>query len=269
MIIEATDTRAPGAHRSLEQRLMWITRQRVFYAGLLGDAAQRVLGGHGVYLSPAGLPLEVCFDDAGGWQSGTLIVVPPGVPHRVRTRETLILHLLVEPESVDPAHLPEVLRRHGPVEAPAFAQAVRAAHARLLAAMGRGSFDDFDFDQLFFGAPLVPRALDARVREVVERIAADPAATLPAKIYAASVGLSFSRFLHLFKAETGTTFRAFRAWKRARSLLRQVRQTASMTEIALDAGYPDSTHFSHSIRQVYGLRPSDIFAGSRRLALYC
>ncbi|WP_309901090.1 hypothetical protein [Variovorax soli] len=38
--------------------------------------------------------------------------------------------------------------------------------------------------------------------------------------------------------------------------------------MALDTGYPDSTHFSHSIRQVYGLRPSDILAGSRRLAVH-
>ena len=85
---------------------------------------------------------------------------------------------------------------------------------------------------------------------------------------AASVHLSFSRFLHLFKQETGMAFRAFRAWKRARSLLRYVRQTATLTDIALEAGYPDSTHFSHSIRQVYGLKPSDILAGSRRLALH-
>jgi len=82
------------------------------------------------------------------------------------------------------------------------------------------------------------------------------------------VALSFSRFLHLFKQETGLTFRAFRAWKRARSLLRHVHQSTTLTDIALDTGYPDSTHFSHSIRQVYGLRPSDILAGSRRLAVH-
>ena len=38
--------------------------------------------------------------------------------------------------------------------------------------------------------------------------------------------------------------------------------------VALDVGYPDSTHFSHSIRQVYGLTPKSIFAGCRKLALY-
>lgn len=45
-------------------------------------------------------------------------------------------------------------------------------------------------------------------------------------------------------------------------------QSSNLTDIALDAGYPDSTHFSHSIRQVYGLTPKSIFAGCRKLALY-
>ena len=48
----------------------------------------------------------------------------------------------------------------------------------------------------------------------------------------------------------------------------EVPADASLTDIALTAGYPDSTHFSHSIRQFYGLKPSDILAGSRRIALH-
>ncbi|HEY1229584.1 MAG TPA: AraC family transcriptional regulator, partial [Ramlibacter sp.] len=103
---------------------------------------------------------------------------------------------------------------------------------------------------------------------VIERLNADPAQSASAQECAGWVHLSFSRFLHLFKDEVGLPFRSFRAWKRARSLLRHVRQSSTLTDIALDAGYPDATHFSHSIRQVYGLRPSEILAGSRRLALH-
>ena len=62
------------------------------------------------------------------------------------------------------------------------------------------------------------------------------------------------------------TFRCFRAWKRARSFLSYVK-LPNLTEVALQIGYPDSTHFSHSIRNVYGLTPTDIRAGSRRLAI--
>ena len=80
--------------------------------------------------------------------------------------------------------------------------------------------------------------------------------------------LSFSRFLHLFKQEIGVPFRSFRTWKRARSLLHYINRDSNLAHAALDTGYPDSTHFSHSIRQVYGLKPKDIFAGSRRLEIH-
>jgi AraC-like DNA-binding protein len=248
---------------------MWLTPHRVFYAGLLGAAAERTMGGHGVYVSPAGAPPNRIRIGGGAWMTGEFIVVPPHVLHQVESAHPLIFNLLIESESVDPARMPAFLQHCGPVEAPAFVQRVRGAHAHLLAASARGmSFEGFDFDAMFFGEALAPRALDARIRKVADAINADPATPMSAEECAASVHLSFSRFLHLFKQETGMAFRAFRAWKRARSLLRYVQQGSTLTDIALDTGYPDSTHFSHSIRQVYGLKPSDIVAGSRRLALH-
>jgi AraC-like DNA-binding protein len=259
-------TRGAGGR---SERILWLTGQRVFYAGLLGAASQRSLGGWGIYLSPAAamgpVRIRIGSDD---WQGGELVVVPPQVPHQVATEHRLILNLLIEPESVDPARLPRVLQGSGPVDEPAFVARVRAAYGRLCEASGREGFAGFDFDTLFFGQPLAPRRIDVRIREIVDLINADPAAATSAEACAAAVQLSFSRFLHLFKQETGMPFRAFRAWKRARSLLRHVRQSASLTDIALDTGYPDSTHFSHSIRQVYGLCPRDIVAGSRRLAIH-
>ena len=122
-------------------------------------------------------------------------------------------------------------------------------------------------DAFIFGQALAPRALDARIAAALQTIRHDPAAPITAMECAAQAGLSFSRFLHLFKQQTDTSFRNLRAWKRARSLLLHVTRDANLVNVALETGYPDSTHFSHTIRQVYGLRPRDIFAGSRRLTV--
>jgi AraC-like DNA-binding protein len=64
------------------------------------------------------------------------------------------------------------------------------------------------------------------------------------------------------------SFRAFRAWKRARHLLHFVNEDINLAHLAQDIGYPDSTHFSHSIRRFYGLQPRAIFSGSRDLAIW-
>ena len=61
----------------------------------------------------------------------------------------------------------------------------------------------------------------------------DPAQLTTAQDCAAQVGLSFSRFLHLFKAEVGTPFRSFRTWKRARSLLHYVNREANLARVTL------------------------------------
>lgn len=248
-------------------KIMILGPDRVAYVGLLGAPGVRELGCLTVY-SALGRPITVCGSD-GNWQLADLAVVPPYTPHRVATPERLIGVMMIEPESLDPARLPEVLTASvaSAVDHP-MGERIRDAFLRLSRGEWGSALTSGDLDLLFFGRMLERRKLDPRIAEVVDRIVRQPQAPLPAEEGARLTGLSFSRFLHLFRAEVGATFRGFRAWKRARSFLRYANGAPSLTDVALEIGYPDSTHFSHSIRQVYGLRPKDIFAGSRDLAIY-
>ena len=261
-------------------RVMWLNNDRVFYAGLLGAVGVRTMGGWLVYAS-LGAPLRIALEDAPAnvaaadspWQVAQLAVVPPWVPHRVACDERLICSLTIEPETVDEAALPAWLRQHAgavPASHPAHQQMLQrlgAAHAWLSGPGCTGDWQTACFDRALFGQVLVPRRIDPRIAGVLEAMRNDPALLTTAQACAGQVGLSFSRFLHLFKAEVGTPFRSLRTWKRARSLLHHVTRDASLVHVALDTGYPDSTHFSHSIRQVYGLKPRDLFAGSRQLTV--
>jgi AraC-like DNA-binding protein len=101
----------------------------------------------------------------------------------------------------------------------------------------------------------------------VSRFQAKPSSSISGEDCANDVRLSLSRFLHLFKDETSMNFKTFRAWKRGRNILHHVNVERNLAHFALDAGYPDSTHFSHSLRRIYGLQPSAIFSGSRRLQI--
>lgn len=252
--------------RRSSDRLMWITPDRVFYVGLLGAPSVRAMGAVIAYVAVEG-SISVSID-GGGWQTGQMAVVPAYVPHQVMSQARLINAIKLEGETVDAAALPEPLRGSGMVEAPGFVERIRACQRDLCAKGREVDLMALDFDQLFFGSALAPRPIDRRIQAVIDTIKRHPSAPASAEDCAETAHLSFSRFLHLFKQEVGVPFRSFRTWKRARSLLHYVNRDSNLAHVALDTGYPDSTHFSHSIRQVYGLKPKDIFAGSRRLTIH-
>ena len=216
-----------------DQALMWITPDRVFYHGLLGAPSVRSMGAVMVYVAVSGhIRIQM---DGGDWQTTELAVVPPYVPHQVWAEDRCISVLQIEAESVSLQQLPDWLQTRGALADPERVAALREKQQHL--------------------------------SQLSRRL--DPTASLLAQDHAAMANLSFSRFLHLFKQEVGAPFRSFRTWKRARNVLHHVvRHDANLLDVALDAGYPDSTHFSHSIRQIYGLKPSDMFAGSRRLSVH-
>ncbi len=247
------------------ERVMWITPDRVFYVGLLGVPSTRNIGAISLYIgldSPVSISI-----DGGEWQAGRMAVVQPYTNHRVACDARHIALIQVEPETVDVANLPSLLRHaSGLADDEAFVARVRQCHKALVSDQSRRTASMAEFDALVFGERLPTRTMDSRIVQVLECIRNNPSGQALAKDCAEQVHLSFSRFLHLFKSEVGNSFRSFRTWKRARSLLHYVVDTStSLTDVALGAGYPDSTHFSHSIRQVYGLKPRDIFAGSRKL----
>jgi AraC-like DNA-binding protein len=250
---------------SSTDRMMWVTPERVFYAGLLGAPVRHTKGSLTVCVAIEA-PLHVRMD-GGDWQTTEVAVIPPYAPCELRCEGRHVLALLIEPETVDLAQLPAMLHARGAVHAPELAERARSGHAWLLAHGGTADLQPDEWDRLFFGQRLKPRPLDARIATVLDTLKADPSAPCTAQACASEVGLSFSRFLHLFKQETGAPFRSVRTWKRARSLLHHVHSDDRLVSVALDIGYPDSTHFSHSIRQTYGLKPRDIFAGSRKLRI--
>lgn len=251
---------------SSADRLMWITPDRVFYAGLLGNPSAHVRGAMVIYVALEDL-IHVNVAQ-GGWHTSEVAVVQPYVPHQVACDARHVVALYIEPETVDIARLPGRLATgNGVIDAPEFSAHVRGCHARMIRSGRDFDLRPEDFDPMFFGRNLPRRNIDPRIAQVLDRIKRDPSAPASAEECANMVKLSFSRFLHLFKAEVGVPFRSFRTWRRARSLLHYVNQSRNLAQVALEIGYPDSTHFSHSIRQSYGLKPRDIFAGSRKLRL--
>ena len=264
--VDVTADLSSGRHnKSNPDRLgMIITPERVVYRGLLGAPSCRALGSLTVYVAQQ-TPFEIRREN-GSTERGLLAVAPPNSPHEIRSADRVIGVILIEPEC---ATIADVLPVTGTTTA-----SRNAEYAYLHRAFMQWRENDpqieptkDDVDRFFFGRVIAPLRLDERIERVVRRIRAQPCDQFLARDCARLTGLSFSRFVHLFKDEIGMTFRAFCAWKRARAVLPHVTSPGNLTDLAFRTGYPDSTHFSHSMRRIYGLRPKDILSGSRQLAL--
>lgn len=75
--------------------------------------------------------------------------------------------------------------------------------------------------------------------------------------------LSESRFLHVFKDETGIAWRPALAWRRAIVALEYAQAGESLTTAAQMAGYSDSAHLSRQFKATFGLSPSLVLKNSR------
>lgn len=245
--------------------LLCMNADRVFYLGLLGSPHERVLGALTLYASRSG-ELELLVDGR-VTQRGELLIVPPYLAHRIQAEDKQIFCLLIEPEYLDQSRLPAQLQPHGPRQAQAAVVECMREAAQQLAATLSKPLSNQAFDLLLLGVELPSRTLQPRLETVLGLLRGEPTASLSAADCAALCQLSPSRFMHLFSTTVGSSFRHLRTWKRARNLLALVQSPQSLTDIALELGYADASYFSNSIRQITGLRPKDIIAGSRRLKL--
>ncbi|MDN5938163.1 MAG: AraC family transcriptional regulator [Salinisphaera sp.] len=242
---------------SPSDRVMWVTPSRIAYRGLFGRPDTRRFGAWFFYVG-LDKPFVLSLDSQPATQRW-IALVPPYTPHRVATADRSLGQVLLESETIGAQKQLRAL-----IEGPARARQTRR---RILEGFDRAVPEPEAFDAHFFGVTLAKRAIDPRIARIIETLGAAQDGDLSAKEWAAHLGVTASHFTHLFTDQAGCAFRRIRAWKRARSLLPIVDSQASLVDIALDIGYADSTHFSHAIRQHFGYKPSDIFAGSRRLSV--
>lgn len=247
--------------------LLYLSPERVLYRGPLGHPRTRTMGATAWYLSMHNT-LSLTCSDGQAWRQARALCVPAGVSHQVDVSHGQVMCYLVEQGFSDTS----IVGTKGPFavagDGMGWDRVATLSASDLRAWREAGRQADVELDRLVFGQALPGRAPDPRIADVVLRISMDPALSWLAADAALHCGLSASRFMHVFKAEVGVGWRAFRAWKRARALLARVHTEENLTQLALSLGYPDGTHFSHAIRQITGLRPSDIIAGSRDLSVW-
>jgi len=103
---------------------------------------------------------------------------------------------------------------------------------------------------------------DWRIASVVDGLLSSPALEADTATLAEHAGLSVSRFQHLFKETTGVTVRRFRLWARMRCAIAMAVAGATFTHAALEAGFSSPAHFSTAFREMFGMAPTQLLAGT-------
>ena len=113
---------------------------------------------------------------------------------------------------------------------------------------------------LSLAAPASPRPMDPRIAETVRRVGADSAASPSACRLAADVGLSESRFLHLFRREAGTSLRRYRLWVRLLRAGTAIGAGRNLTDAAAEAGFASPSHLADRFKSTFGLTATQLLA---------
>ncbi|PCJ36891.1 MAG: hypothetical protein COA75_06475 [Cellvibrionales bacterium] len=102
-------------------------------------------------------------------------------------------------------------------------------------------------------------AMDSRIEKAMSSISLTPDSDLSQAQFAAALGLSQSRFRHLFREQSNIPFRRYRLWRRIISAMEALHNDNNITQAAMTAGFSDSAHFNRCFRQAFGLNPSRLF----------
>ena len=102
-------------------------------------------------------------------------------------------------------------------------------------------------------------AMDPRIEKTMSSIRLTPDSDRSQAQFAAALGLSQSRFRHLFREQSAIPFRRYRLWRRIISAMEALQNESNITQAAMTAGFSDSAHFNRCFRQAFGLNPSRLF----------
>ncbi|MGV0814283.1 AraC family transcriptional regulator [Mycolicibacterium boenickei] len=118
---------------------------------------------------------------------------------------------------------------------------------------------------LDLAAPDTPHRIDPRIELVAKQIRQDPAAAVSAGELAAAVGLSESRFLHLFRREAGTSLRRYRMWSRLVLAGTAVAAGRNLTTAAADSGFASPSHLADTFKTTFGLSATQLLTTGLRI----
>jgi AraC-like DNA-binding protein len=101
------------------------------------------------------------------------------------------------------------------------------------------------------------------VRQAKELLSADMESAISLDKAAETAGVSRYHFLRIFKKATGIPPHAYRTVKRIEVAKSLIKQGIPISQVALETGFSDQSHFTNTFRNYIGSTPGQYLSGCR------
>ena len=202
-------------------------------------------------------PFRIMLDDR--WKQTEYVVIPANIPHQLDASSAPVALALLDNDSYLGQEMATFKAQSSSLSAAGVAvlpSTLSEAQHTLLNMLGQLNEKPIESQSL-------PR--DPRIERAVRHLVEVSEETLRAGDIATSVGLSESRFLHLFTQHMGLPFRRYVLWRRIRKSITQIVNGSDLTTAAHAGGFSDLAHFSRTFKQNFGLSPSKLLQNSRNV----
>jgi AraC-like DNA-binding protein len=209
-----------------------------------------------------GLGGEFKLSTSSATAEGQVLAVNADVEH-VFAAEGLVAFVFVEPESRAGRAIARKLFEHADlVSIPP--EWLGDLPARIAAAFGSPVRDEAAFTDLgrsavaALAADSAAIAPDVRIRRMIAWASERLCGRISLADAAEASGLSAGRLRHLFVEQTGLPFKTYVLWLRLIRALQGFAAGSSLTEVAHEAGFSDSSHLTRTFRRMFGIAPTSL-----------
>jgi AraC-like DNA-binding protein len=202
--------------------------------------------------------LRVRTSERGPWWSAAGVLTVPDVPHAIDAHGGEILLVFLDSES----DAGDTFRQAVDGTARPLSSMERDALVRDVAPRGISNWDAEEWVRnaartLGATLPASRRAIHPRIKKLLAVLragAVDDATSLEA--LASSVGLSPSRFMHVFTASMRIPLRPYLAWLRLQRAAAAIVSGSPLGDAAHAAGFADAAHMTRTFKRMLGVVPS-------------
>ncbi len=240
--------------------LLYLWDKRTIYLGPLSEPVQLSVGAATLVIS-LGDPISFTTKEMNQEVLCRSLLLPAGMSANIDTQKTMVANISLDALGGDFYALSKRMQHSQGKAAYGMADEEKYIHEfKKLKTERKDSQQAYELTDTLLNCDEGNYNIDSRVVKVVEYIKETVDDNLSVEDLASRVNLSVPRLIQLFKQQTGVPMRRYRLWHRLFVTAVKMGQGQSLTQAALSAGFTDSSHFSHTFRDMIGMTPSAIFS---------